>query len=226
MAETRRNFVGYILGAPVIVGVLGAILSPVLRILRPTLSPYNINQKPDEPPGGDQVVGTLAEIPEPWTYKAVYYESMNVEYTPREVNKKLIAGFAVRVSPEVIEDLRDKISWGAAFGPRAAEARDAFEKGVFVFSRICPHLGCNFNAFEPDQASRVRSDYSFPGAVDGNPYFACPCHFSVYDLKQVNDQGYYGRVVSGPAPRPPRILTFKVEGDDIIVTGMEAGGVA
>lgn len=229
---TRRGFVeragaamGWILGLPVVVGGLFAVLSPVLRILRPTLKPFNLNQPPDLPPGGDQPVCKFSDIPNPWDYKAVYYTSKNVEYTPREVNAKMIAGFAIHVAPETVADLKGKMDW-SRFGKGEADARAAFDKGVWVFSRICPHLGCNFNCFPPDQTAKVRADYSFPTATMGNPYCACPCHFSCYDLKQVDDQGRYGKVVSGPAPRPPRVLTFRLDGDDIIVTGTEAGGVA
>jgi Rieske Fe-S protein len=226
--ESAGGYIGYIIGAPVIIGTLGAVLSPILRILRPTLEPFNLNQGEDLPPDADQIVAQTRDIPHPWDYKPIYYTARNVEYTPRNINEKMIAGYAVRVSQEVIEELADQINWRVQFEADGADAaREAFvTQGVFCFSRICPHLGCNFNAFRPDQTARVSVDYSFPGAVAGNPYFACPCHFSVYDLKQTDEQGRFGRVVSGPAPRPPFILKYRVQDGDIIVTGMEAGGVA
>jgi Rieske Fe-S protein len=94
---------------------------------------------------------------------------------------------------------------------------------VVAYSRICPHLGCIFN-FVPDP-SECAKGYNFdprsltPGGP-GRPVFACPCHLSVYDIQNG------GKVVSGPAPRPPRSFTLKKEGDSIKVLSLEAGGIA
>lgn len=86
---------------------------------------------------------------------------------------------------------------------------------VVAYSRICPHLGCIFN-FVKDPAETEKG-YNF--RPDG-PVFACPCHLSVYDIAQ------NGKVVSGPAPRPPRKFTVKKDGDKIQITSLEAGGIA
>lgn len=86
---------------------------------------------------------------------------------------------------------------------------------VVAYSRICPHLGCIFNWVpNPDDCAK---GYNFK--PDG-PVFACPCHLSVYDVAQG------GKVVSGPAPRPPRSFEIKKEGDKYKVTQLEAGGIA
>ena len=84
-----------------------------------------------------------------------------------------------------------------------------------AYSRICPHLGCIFN-FVKDPEECLKG-YNFKPQ---GPVFACPCHFSVYDIAQG------GKVVSGPAPRPPRSFTLKTEGDKTIVQSLEAGGIA
>jgi Rieske Fe-S protein len=86
---------------------------------------------------------------------------------------------------------------------------------VVAYSRICPHLGCIFN-FVKDPAECGKG-YNFTPA---GPVFACPCHLSVYDLAQD------GKVVSGPAPRPPRRFEVKKEGDEYKVLSLEAGGIA
>src|SRR3984885_14502748 len=86
---------------------------------------------------------------------------------------------------------------------------------VVAYSRICPHLGCIFN-FVKDP-SECAKGYNFK--PDG-PVFACPCHLSVYDI------AHGGKVVSGPAPRPPRSFTLKKVGDSIQVLSLEAGGIA
>lgn len=84
-----------------------------------------------------------------------------------------------------------------------------------IYSRICPHLGCVFNFVKnPDD---VAKGYNFR---PNGPVFACPCHLSVFDILQE------GKVVSGPAPRPPRKFYFKVENNKLVITDLESGGVA
>jgi Rieske Fe-S protein len=86
---------------------------------------------------------------------------------------------------------------------------------VVAYSRICPHLGCIFNFVkDPEECAK---GYNFK--PDG-PVFACPCHLSVYDIAQG------GKVVSGPAPRPPRKFDLKNEGGKISIISLEAGGIA
>ena len=86
---------------------------------------------------------------------------------------------------------------------------------VVAYSRICPHLGCIFN-FVKDPEECLKG-YNFK---PGGPVFACPCHLSVYDIAQG------GKVVSGPAPRPPRQFTIKTVADKITILSLEAGGIA
>jgi Rieske Fe-S protein len=86
---------------------------------------------------------------------------------------------------------------------------------IVAYSRICPHLGCIFN-FVKDPTECAKG-YNFKPA---GPVFACPCHLSVYDLAQD------GKVVSGPAPRPPRKFEVKKEGNEYAVLSLEAGGIA
>ena len=84
-----------------------------------------------------------------------------------------------------------------------------------VYSRICPHLGCVFNYVpNPDD---VAKGYNYRPA---GPVFACPCHLSVFDIQQE------GKVVSGPAPRPPRKFVYKVENNQLVISDLETGGIA
>jgi len=86
---------------------------------------------------------------------------------------------------------------------------------VVAYSRICPHLGCIFNFVkDPEECAK---GYNFKPE---GPVFACPCHLSVYDIAQG------GKVVSGPAPRPPRRFDIKKEGGKISIVSLEAGGIA
>lgn len=83
---------------------------------------------------------------------------------------------------------------------------------IEVWSRICPHLGCIFNfETDPDVVQKNYGGFRPPG-----PVFACPCHLSIYDLR------HDGKVISGPAPRPPRKFEFVIEGDNVVVTAPPA----
>lgn len=86
---------------------------------------------------------------------------------------------------------------------------------IVAYSRICPHLGCIFN-FVNDPAECAKG-YNFKPE---GPVFACPCHLSVYDIAQG------GKVVSGPAPRPPRRFTIENVDGKMQVTNLEAGSIA
>ena len=89
---------------------------------------------------------------------------------------------------------------------------------VVAYSRICPHLGCIFNFV--NDAEEASKGYNYhPASWDG-PVFACPCHLSVYDISQ------NGKVVSGPAPRPPRTFVVEKKGSTISILSLEAGGIA
>jgi Rieske Fe-S protein len=88
-------------------------------------------------------------------------------------------------------------------------------KEVVAYSRICPHLGCIFNFVKDPQ--ECAKGYNF---LPERPVFACPCHLSVYDIANG------GKVVSGPAPRPPRSFEVKKVGDEYQVLSLEAGGIA
>ena len=85
---------------------------------------------------------------------------------------------------------------------------------VVAYSRICPHLGCVFNFVkDPDE---VAKHYNYRPS---GPVFACPCHFSVYDIAQD------GKVVSGPAPRPPYRFELKQSEGKIAIAGLEPGNI-
>jgi Rieske Fe-S protein len=54
--------------------------------------------------------------------------------------------------------------------------------------------------FVPDLAM-ARDSFSVKTST---PILGCPCHFSVFDIAQG------GKVISGPAPKPPLQLTVRV----------------
>ena len=83
---------------------------------------------------------------------------------------------------------------------------------IYAACRICPHEACVFG-FE--------SNYQVVGTIVGvdisNPVFLCRCHLSVFDPARD------GKVISGPAKRPPWQFDVRERGDEIAVTGIEDG---
>lgn len=98
-----------------------------------------------------------------------------------------------------------------------SEAADEYK--FVVYSRICPHMGCIFRYVDDPHVARDGFNYNPP---EGKPVFACPCHLSVFDPLQE------GKVVSGPAPRPPRHFEFTIDqaSQMLVITDVEQGGIA
>jgi len=214
----RRDFLKILASLPVL-GTLSLFVSPLFRYLRPSTQPMvdtRVNLKgnptewdgdaglfghPDMPKAEHEVVFKLSDFPGPWSYKPFTFNQQSKEYTFRHFQASKIPGFVVRL-------------------PKDQDGKPAF----IVVNRICPHMGCVFN-FLPDPADAAA--YNYPQAK--NPLFACPCHLSVYDplqSQEVNGKPILGKVVSGPAPRPPRAFEYEIKGDTLVITKLEAGGIS
>ncbi|MEM0951639.1 MAG: ubiquinol-cytochrome c reductase iron-sulfur subunit [Cyanobacteria bacterium P01_H01_bin.74] len=214
----RRDFLKLLVSIPVL-GSLALFVSPLFRYLRPSSGPLNTTTistegnitewqgstglfLPPDMPSADKVVTfNLSDFPRPWSFKPFTFSQSSKEYTFKHFQASKIPGFLVRL-------------------PEDKDGKPDF----IAVSRICPHMGCVFNYLvEPAEAAA----YNYPGA--SNPLFACPCHLSVYDpllSQDVSGVQIAGKVVSGPAPRPPRHFEYNIEGDKLIVTALEAGGIA
>ena len=200
---TRRQFLEMVAKVPLLVGI-AALFYPMGRFMRPTIKPLQIFPPPEKPLNKDQVVATEAELSTPWSYKEFIFEQETVEYTRFGRQNSRIPGYLVR-----LDDAATKTNRGEKYA---------------AFSRICTHLGCIFEY--KTNPTDVKNGFNYdpkPGEI----VFACPCHLSVYSLNTWDDASQsVGKVVSGPAPRAPRKFTFKVSGGNIVITGMEAGGIA
>lgn len=214
----RRDFLKLIVSIPVL-GALALFVSPLFRYLRPSFGPLSTTwwnfkgnptdwegtdglvAPPDMPQAERQVTFNMADFPGPWSFQPFTFSQRSKEYTFRHFQASKIPGFVVRL-------------------PEDKDGKPDF----IVVSRICPHMGCVFN-FLPDPAEAAA--YNYPSAK--NPLFACPCHLSVYDplqTQEVNGQNIPGKVVSGPAPRPPRQFTYDIQDSTLVITALEAGGIA
>lgn len=83
---------------------------------------------------------------------------------------------------------------------------------LFTACKICTHQACVFG---------YEADYHLVGDIVGqnlaNPVLFCRCHLSVYDpMRQ-------GRVLFGPAPRPPWLFDAREESGALIVSSLETG---
>ena len=86
------------------------------------------------------------------------------------------------------------------------------DQGLYVACRICPHQGCAFD---------YQTDFETVGDIVGeefsNPVMFCRCHMSVFDPANG------GRVLNGPAPRPPWTFTTRELDGNIVITSIEPG---
>lgn len=98
--------------------------------------------------------------------------------------------------------------------PDALGQRLGLQHGLYAISRICPHEGCPINLYK--EQSEV--PYPIEVAEFPNPMLVCTCHQSVFDPAQG------GKVLSGPAPRPPWSFYLVIENGKVLIKDLEPGG--
>jgi Rieske Fe-S protein len=212
----RRRFLKWAASLP-LVGGLVAFGSPLLRFLKPNVDPFAVIT----PTAGDVVTGepvvaaTVAELAKPWDFRYFVFTQRYPQYTPEGFKTQAVPGVIIRLPQRI------RLPWDWV---RAVGLTPQFtESDVIAFSRICPHLGCIYN-FVPEWRE-VTSGYGgyVPPENRRHALMACPCHLSIYDPA---DPAMPGRVLSGPAPRPPRTFFYKIEAGRILVERVEPGGIA
>ena len=77
----------------------------------------------------------------------------------------------------------------------------------YASTLICTHNKCELT-YMKDPAT-VRNAFDVDVAT---PVLVCPCHFSVFDLPR------HGRVIAGPAPRPPAQLKVEIRDNNVFVS--------
>ena len=215
-AIERRRFLKLAVAAPALAG-LAAFASPLLRFLKPNVEKFKIYAPVvnDVARGEAVIAARLDEIPKPWDFKYFVFTQKYPQYTPDGFKAANMPGVVVRLPYKI----RLPLSWTQAIGKKPAFE----ESDIIVFSRICPHLGCIYN-YVPNW-KEVTAGYGgyVPPPPRQHALMACPCHLSIYDPA---DKQMPGRVLSGPAPRPPRTFLFELHGEEIVVTDVEPGGIA
>lgn len=94
-----------------------------------------------------------------------------------------------RQKKQITVKLKDVPAGGGIVLREQRAAIVKLNNAIEVYSLVCPHLGCTINLTEE--------------------LFKCPCHGSEFDLN--------GKVIKGPANKNLKILTYKIEGDVIII---------
>ncbi len=214
----RRGFLKFITAVPVL-GAVAAFLSPLLRLLKPNDKPFQVlydPTQPDIPLGQEAIAATLADVPKPWDYKYFVFTQKYPQYTPTGLRQASVPGVVLRLPQKI----RLPWDWAGQIGKPQLAGR---ESDIIVFSRICPHLGCIYNYVANWQEVTAGYGGFRPPAGRQHALMACPCHLSIYDP---GDPQQPGRVLSGPAPRPPRTFIYEVRGEEIVVTDVEPGGIA
>lgn len=208
----RRDFLKTILAIPG-VSVIVSLVFPIFRYFLPSSKPFDLIGKQKLSFTDAQVVAKVSDlVAEPWTAIPFEFIQMNKEFTSYGEQVSRVPAFVVSI-PKDPENPKPGIE----------------NLEIKAFSRICPHLGCVYN-FVPT-TEEIKNKYNYPDAKPQEVFFGCPCHLSVYNLtKLIPVQGSPSwvispKVVSGPAPRPPRAMETKVEGEDVLVTQMEEGGL-
>jgi ubiquinol-cytochrome c reductase iron-sulfur subunit len=124
-----------------------------------------------------------------------------------------------RRSPEALSNLqslndtlRDPASEVATQQPEYCQNDTrAIRDELMVLVGICTHLGCS-PTYRPELAPADLGD-------DWKGGFFCPCHGSRFDLA--------GRVFQGvPAPKNLQVPPYHFQGDNLVVVGEDAEGVA
>jgi Rieske Fe-S protein len=220
----RRKFLKLAITVPVLTAV-AAVVSPLLRFLKPNVEKFKIYAPTvlDTAHGEAVPVATLREVANPWDSKYFVFTQKYPQYTPEGFKAANVPGVVVRLPAKIRlydpQTGRGPLQWAQDIG----KTPKVTDSDVIVFSRICPHLGCIYN-YVPN-FKEVTAGYGgyMPPPERQHALMACPCHLSIYDPADPNAPG---RVLSGPAPRPPRTFLFELQGDNIVVTDVEPGGIA
>jgi Rieske Fe-S protein len=102
---------------------------------------------------------------------------------------KILKVNVFRQKKQITVKLKDVPAGGGIVLREQRAAIVKLNNAIEVYSLVCPHLGCTINLTEE--------------------LFKCPCHGSEFDLN--------GIVIKGPANKNLKILTYKIEGDVIII---------
>jgi len=201
---SRRAVLKVIAGAPLIV-TFGLATSPLMRFLKPTMKPGNFIQAADLPAADQPVQFHRGDFPDTWTCLPFMFPMKVLVFNPEQCEIRKIPGFVIRVE----------------------------NNQIIAFSRKCPKQGDHVLNYVSDPVNhccggcpgktvhcQCAAALSMASLRIKTPVLVCPCDGSIFDLSN------NGRVLAGPACRPPRQFTVNVDDDLISINRLEAGGIA
>ena len=212
----RRRFLKLAAGLPLAGGLI-AFGSPLLRFLKPNIDPFALVTPTthDAAAGEPVIAASLSDLQKPWDFKYFVFTQRYPQYTPDGYKMTAVPGVAIRLPQKI------RLPWDWVH--KTAEKPQFEESDIVVFSRICPHLGCIYNYVSDFREITAGYGGYVPPKERQHALMGCPCHLSIYDP---GDPRQPGKVLSGPAPRPPRTFFYEINEERIVVRRVEPGGIA
>lgn len=107
-----------------------------------------------------------------------------------------------------VSDFNDKLPTHVTFNEYSADAWNSesspndvyvikYQSKLMIMSHVCTHLGCHVDGSEQNNKSAA------PQYGNGEYWFHCPCHGSLYNIYGVNSP-------SSPAPRPLALYKYQI----------------
>jgi len=193
MDQSRRKILKFIAAAPLTL-TFGFAGEALLRFAKPSMKPGGVFDAADRPTFEREVYFYPFDFPEPWTAIPFMFPMKVALFSPQKYEIRKIPGYIV-----------------------------ALPNGTFAaYSRVCPARGCGYLNFVPNPMNYhcgcvPKSQHCCCASDVPNPVLVCPCDGSTFDLAQE------GRIVQGPAPRPPYRFEVQHIGDKITILDVEHG---
>lgn len=156
MSQSRRQFLKVMAAAPLILP-LGLTASPLMRYLKPTMSPLGFCDPADQPSCAEVVSFTLSDFPDPWTCLPFIFPLKLTEFNPEQQEIREIPAFIIRT-----------------------------QRNEFVaFSRICPihpTHGCFLNWARDPSIDGLAPKVDACFSMIKTPVLWCSCTMITFDL--------------------------------------------
>lgn len=141
--------------------------------------------------------------------KALTFLGLVTAYPLRRASGQAVKAGTVALPLDKLQSAWDSVLFTFGPGNIPGLAVRLPDNRLTVVSRVCPHQKC-FTDLITDPAQVFRETTFEPAG----PVLTCPCHASVFDIQEG------GKVLFGPAPRPPDHFQFQIEGEKVVITGL------
>ena len=153
---SRRSLLKVAAGAP-LAFTFSMMLSPLTRVLRPSMQPGGFFQTPDFPVPERNIAFNLSDFPNDWTSKSFDFRLKYSVFSPEQEKIRSIPGIIVRLSADEF----------VAFSLKCPNGRGCL---LNYKTNLC--CGCINNTVGDCSCERSKS----------HPVLVCPEHHSTFDL--------------------------------------------